>query len=161
VVENEPEATKDTVNPTNNRNTEDVQPQVVQSESPILTSKPVTSPISEHVFALKLLEKLGNPSKFLMPCDFLGMAKCLALADLGASINIMPLFVWKRLSLPDLTPTCMTLELADHLISHPVGVTKDVYVKVGSFDFLADFVVVDFNVDPRVPLILGRSFLKT
>nr|GFA74952.1 reverse transcriptase domain-containing protein [Tanacetum cinerariifolium] len=57
-------------------------------------------------------------------------AECLALADLGASINLMPLSVWNKLSLPDLTPTCMTLELADHSISRPVGVAKDVYVKV-------------------------------
>nr|GFB03021.1 reverse transcriptase domain-containing protein [Tanacetum cinerariifolium] len=64
-------------------------------------------------------------------------------------------------SLPDLTPTCMTLELANRLISCPAGVAEDVYVKVGSFHFLADFVVVDFDVDPRVPLILRRSFLKT
>nr|GEW97642.1 reverse transcriptase domain-containing protein [Tanacetum cinerariifolium] len=221
VMENEPEATKDTVNPTNNRNTEDVQPPVVQSESPALTSEPVTSPVSEpviapvsvpkpnpkssipypskrndernhekannqidkfnqifkdmsfkisfadalilmpkfastlkalirnkeklsemartpfneHCYAVllkKLPEKLGDSGKFLIPCGFLGMAECLALVDLGASINLMPFFVWKRLSLPDLTPTCMTLELADH-----------------------------FDADPRVPLILGISFLKT
>nr|GEZ71936.1 reverse transcriptase domain-containing protein [Tanacetum cinerariifolium] len=68
---------------------------------------------------------------------------------------------WDKLSLPDLTPTCMTLELADRSISCPVGVAKDVYVKVGSFHFSADFVVVDFDADPRVPLILGRSFLMT
>nr|GEZ27935.1 reverse transcriptase domain-containing protein [Tanacetum cinerariifolium] len=89
------------------------------------------------------------------------MAECLALADLGTSINLMPFFMWKRLSLPDLTPTCMALELADRSISHPVGVAEDVYVKVGSFHFLSDFVVVDFDANPRVPLILGRSFLKT
>nr|GFA30937.1 reverse transcriptase domain-containing protein [Tanacetum cinerariifolium] len=103
----------------------------------------------------------GDPGMFLIPCDFLRMAECLALADLGASINLMPLSVWKRLSLPDLTNTCMTLELADHSISHPVRVAEDVYVKVGSFHFPADFVVVDFDADPRVPLILGRSFHKT
>nr|GEU99533.1 reverse transcriptase domain-containing protein [Tanacetum cinerariifolium] len=67
----------------------------------------------------------------------------------------------KRLSLPDLTPTCMTLDLADRLISHLVRVAEDVYVKVGSFHFLADFVVVYFDADLQVPLILGRSFLKT
>nr|GEV64150.1 reverse transcriptase domain-containing protein [Tanacetum cinerariifolium] len=66
-----------------------------------------------------------------------------------------------KLSLPNLSPICMTLELTDHLISHPVGVAEDVFVKVGTFHFLADFVVVDFDADPRVPLILGRSFLKT
>nr|GEZ95638.1 reverse transcriptase domain-containing protein [Tanacetum cinerariifolium] len=59
-----------------------------------------------------------------------GMAECLALVDLGAIINLMPFYVWKRLSLPDLTPTCITLELADRLISRPVGVAEDVYVKV-------------------------------
>nr|GEZ18816.1 reverse transcriptase domain-containing protein [Tanacetum cinerariifolium] len=89
------------------------------------------------------------------------MAKCLALADLGASINLMPYSVWKKLSLPELTPTCITLELADRSISRPVWVAGDIYVKVGSFHFLADFVVVDFDANPRVPLILGKSFLKT
>nr|GEZ04408.1 reverse transcriptase domain-containing protein [Tanacetum cinerariifolium] len=65
------------------------------------------------------------------------------------------------LSLPDLSPMCMTLELADRSISHLVGVAEDVFVKVGTFHFLVDFVVVDFDADPRVPLIPGRSFLKT
>nr|GFC20671.1 reverse transcriptase domain-containing protein [Tanacetum cinerariifolium] len=119
--------------------------------------------LNEHcstVLLKKLSKKFGDPGKFLIPCDFPGMAEWLALADLGASINLMLWSVWKRLSLPDLTPTCMTLELADRLISYPVGVAEDVYVKVGSFYFSADFVVVDFDVDPRVPLILGRSFLK-
>nr|GEX30481.1 reverse transcriptase domain-containing protein [Tanacetum cinerariifolium] len=218
VVEDEPEVTKDTVNPTNNGSTKDVQPQVVKYESLVLTSEPVTSPTSEPVIApvsaqkpnpkssipypsrrnnernqekannhiekfyqifkdmifkisfadslilmpkfastlkalignkeklsemartslnehcsvvllKKLPERLGDPCKFLIPCNFPGMAECLALADLGASINLMPFYVWKRLSLPDLTPTCMTLELTDRLISRPVGVAEDVYVK--------------------------------
>nr|GEY19227.1 reverse transcriptase domain-containing protein [Tanacetum cinerariifolium] len=202
VVENKHEATKDTVNPTNNGNTEDIQPQAVQSKSlvstetiiaPFSASKPnpkasipypsrrndernplirnkdklsemARTPLNEHCSAVllkKLLEKLGDPGKFLIPRDFPSMAECLALADLGASINLMPFSVWKILTLPDLTPTYMTLKLADRSISHPVGVAEDVYVKVGSFHFPADFVVVDFDADPRVPLILGRSFLKT
>ncbi|GJV38825.1 reverse transcriptase domain-containing protein [Tanacetum coccineum] len=90
VVECETEVTKDTVLPTNNESTKDVQPPVVQ-----------------------------------------------------------------------LTPTCMTLELADRSITQPIGIAEDVYVKVGKFKFPADFVVVDFDADPRLPLILGRSFLKT
>nr|GFB50045.1 reverse transcriptase domain-containing protein [Tanacetum cinerariifolium] len=211
VVELETEATKDTVHPTNNRSTKDVQPSVVPIESPILNSEPVVAPIIEPIVApvsatkpnqrpsilypsrlhdqklrdkandqrekffqifkdlnfnisfaealilmpkfcptiktlltnkdklseleknplndhcsvvllKKFLEKLGDPGKFLIPCDFLGMAECLALADLDASINLMPLSVWNKLLLPDL--------------SH-------------------------FDADPRVPLILGRSFLKT
>nr|GEY82152.1 reverse transcriptase domain-containing protein [Tanacetum cinerariifolium] len=109
----------------------------------------------------KLLKKLGDPGKFLILCDFLGMDVCHALADLGASINLMPLSIWKKLSLPELTPTRMTLELADRSITRHKGVAEDVFVKVGKFYFLTDLVVVDFEVDPRVPLILGRSFLRT
>nr|GEV22430.1 reverse transcriptase domain-containing protein [Tanacetum cinerariifolium] len=127
-------------------------------------SEMARTPLNEHcsvVLLKKLPKKLGDLGKFLIPCDFPGMAECLALADLGAIINLMPFFVWKRLSPPDLTPTCMTLELDDCSISCPVGVAEHVYVKVGSFHFSADFVVVDFDADPRVPLILGRSFLKT
>nr|GEZ57824.1 reverse transcriptase domain-containing protein [Tanacetum cinerariifolium] len=129
-VERETEATKDAVHPTNNGSTKDVQPPAVQTESPILNSEPVVAPIIEHVVAL------------------VRMSECLALAVLGASINLMPLSVWNKLSLPDLSLTCMTLELADRLISR-------------TFHFPADFVVVDFDADPRVPLILERSFLKT
>nr|GFB34648.1 hypothetical protein [Tanacetum cinerariifolium] len=109
--------------------------------------------------ALILMPK--DPGKFLIPCEFPGMDECLALADLGASINLMPLSVWKELSLPELTPTCMTLELADRSVSKPIGIAKDVSVKVGMFHFPADFVVVDFKPNLRVPLILRRCFLKT
>nr|GEZ01162.1 reverse transcriptase domain-containing protein [Tanacetum cinerariifolium] len=89
------------------------------------------TPLNEHCSAVllkKLPEKLGDLGKFLIPCDFPGMAKCLALVDLGASINLMPYSVWKRLSLSELTPTCMTLELADRSITSLVGIAKDVYV---------------------------------
>ncbi|GJS85984.1 reverse transcriptase domain-containing protein [Tanacetum coccineum] len=109
----------------------------------------------------KLPEKLGDPGKFLIPCDFLELVECLALADLGASINLMPLSIWKKLSLPELTPTQMILELADRSTTRQVGITEDVFVKVGKFHFLANFVVVDYVVDPRVPLILERPFLRT
>nr|GEX30307.1 reverse transcriptase domain-containing protein [Tanacetum cinerariifolium] len=103
----------------------------------------------------------SSKSKFLIPCDFPGMDVCHALVDLGASINLMPLSIWKKLSLPELTPTRMTLELADRSITRPKGVPEDVFIKVGKFHFPTDFVVVDFEADPRVPLILGRSFLRT
>nr|GEV30913.1 hypothetical protein [Tanacetum cinerariifolium] len=121
-------------------------------------------PLNENCSAIllkKLLEKLGDPGKFLIPCDFLGIDVCHALDDLGASINIMPLSICKKLSLPELTPTRMTLELADRFITRPKGVSEDVFVKVGKFYFPTDFVVVDFDSDPRVRLILGRSFLRT
>ncbi|GJV79609.1 reverse transcriptase domain-containing protein [Tanacetum coccineum] len=109
----------------------------------------------------KLPKKLGDPGKFLIPRDFSKLDECLALADLGASINLMPLSVWKHLLLPKLTMTRMILELADRSTTRPAGIAEDVFVKVGEFYFLANFVVVDYEVDPRVPLILGRPFLRT
>nr|GEZ07480.1 reverse transcriptase domain-containing protein [Tanacetum cinerariifolium] len=109
----------------------------------------------------KLLKKLGDPGKFLIPCDFSGMDVCYALADLGTSKNLMPLLIWKKLSLPELTPNKITLELVDRSITRPKVFAEDVFVKVGKFHFPTDFVVVDFEADPHVPLILERSFLRT
>ncbi|GJW88168.1 reverse transcriptase domain-containing protein [Tanacetum coccineum] len=123
-----------------------------------------STPLNENCSAMllkKLPEKLGDPDKFLIPCDFLELDECLALADLGASINLMPLSVWKHISLSELTSTRMTLELANRSTVIPTGIAEDVFVKVGKFHFLADFVVIDYVVDPRVPLILGRPFLRT
>nr|GEX61633.1 reverse transcriptase domain-containing protein [Tanacetum cinerariifolium] len=203
VVEDEPEATKDTVNPTNNGNTEDVQPQAVQSKSSVLISKPVTSPISKPAIATVSASK-PNP-KALIPYPsrrndernhekannkiekfyqiFKDMSFEISFAD---ALILMPKFASnlkalienkEKLSEMARTPLnehCSAVllkklpeklgdqaKLADRLISRPVGVAEDVYVKVGSFYFSADFVVVDFNADPRVPLILERSFLKT
>nr|GEW14803.1 reverse transcriptase domain-containing protein [Tanacetum cinerariifolium] len=90
-----------------------------------------------------------------------GMDVCHALADLDVSINLMPLSIWKKLSLPKLTPTRMTLELADKSIARTKGLVEDIFVEVGKFHFLTDFVVVNFEADPRVSLILRRSFLRT
>ncbi|GJZ29789.1 reverse transcriptase domain-containing protein [Tanacetum coccineum] len=122
------------------------------------------TPVNENCSAVilkKFPEKLGDPGRFLIPCDFPEMNECLALADLGASINLMPLSIWRELNLPALTKTRMILELADRTISTPTGIAEDVFVKVGTFFFPADFVVVDYVADPRVPLILGRPFLRT
>ncbi|GJZ08116.1 reverse transcriptase domain-containing protein [Tanacetum coccineum] len=122
------------------------------------------TPVNENCSAVilkKLPEKLRDPGKFLIPCDFPKIVECLALADLGASINLMPLSIWKKLSLPELTPTQMILELADRSTTSPSGIAEDVFVKVGKFHFPDDFVVVDYVVDPQVPLIIGRPFLRT
>nr|GEW42217.1 reverse transcriptase domain-containing protein [Tanacetum cinerariifolium] len=187
VVKRETEVTKDTVPPTNNVSIKDVQPPIVQVETQIPNYKPVVAPVVEPVEApvsapkpnpkpsipypsrlrdQKLRDKANDQKeKFFQIFQDLNfnirMDECLALADLGTSINLMPLSVWNKLSIPKLSPTCMTLKLGDRLISRPVGVAKDIFVKVGTFRFLGDFVVVDFDVDPRVPLILERSFLNT
>ncbi|GJT64190.1 reverse transcriptase domain-containing protein [Tanacetum coccineum] len=121
------------------------------------------TPVSENCSAVilkKLPKKLGDPGKFLIPCGFSEL-KCKALADLGASINLMPLLVWKKLGLPELISTRMTLELANRDICTPKGIARDVFVSVGKFTFPADFFIVDYESNPRVSLILGRPFLRT
>nr|GEV88232.1 reverse transcriptase domain-containing protein [Tanacetum cinerariifolium] len=120
-------------------------------------------PLNENCSAVilkKLPEKLGDPGKFLISYGFIEL-KCKALADLGASINLMPLSVWKKLGLLELISTRMTLEQANRAICTPAGIARDVFVSVGKFTFPADFVIVDYESDPRVPLILGRPFLRT
>ncbi|GKD36348.1 reverse transcriptase domain-containing protein [Tanacetum coccineum] len=121
------------------------------------------TPVNENCSAVilkKFPEKLGDPNKFLIPCDFPKLVECLALANLGTSINLMPLSIWKKFSLPELSPTQMILEIADRSTTSPSGIAKYVFVKVGKFHFPADFVVVDYVDDPRVSLILGRPFLR-
>nr|GFA24544.1 reverse transcriptase domain-containing protein [Tanacetum cinerariifolium] len=122
------------------------------------------TPLNENCSAIvlkKLPEKLGDPGRFLIPCDFIGLDNCVALADLRESINLMPLSIWKKLRLPTLNDTKMVLELADRTISKPTGVAENVFVKVDKFYFPADFIVLDFVANPRVLLILGRPFLST
>nr|GEY41317.1 hypothetical protein [Tanacetum cinerariifolium] len=110
------------------------------------------TPLNENCSAVllkKLQEKLGDPGRFLIPCDFTEFNNCLALADLGECINLMPLSIWKKLRLPTRNDMKMVLELADRTISKPTGVAENVFVKVGKFYFPADFVVHDFIADPR------------
>nr|GEX25655.1 hypothetical protein [Tanacetum cinerariifolium] len=113
------------------------------------------TPLNENCSAVilkKLPEKLRDPGKFLNPCGFSEL-KCKALANLGASINLMPLSVWKKLGLPELIPTRMTLKLANRAICTPVEIARDVFVPVGKFTFPSDFVIVDYESDPRTALI--------
>nr|GEV61383.1 hypothetical protein [Tanacetum cinerariifolium] len=121
------------------------------------------TPLNENCSAVilkKLPEKLRDPGKFLILCGFSEL-KCKALANLGASINLMPLLVWKKLGLPELISTRMTLELANRAICTPAGIARDVFVPVSKFTFPAYFVVVDYESNPRVPFILERPFLRT
>nr|GEV84726.1 reverse transcriptase domain-containing protein [Tanacetum cinerariifolium] len=93
-----------------------------------------TTPVNKNcsvVILKKLLEKLGDPGKFLIPCDFSEFDECLAHADLGANINLMPLSIWKKLSFPELTSTQMILELADRSTTRPAGIAKKLLEKLG------------------------------
>ncbi|GKD15313.1 reverse transcriptase domain-containing protein, partial [Tanacetum coccineum] len=101
-----------------------------------------------------------DPDNFI-PCALQELDRTSALADSGASINLLPHFIYKQLGLEALTLTRMTLELANRSISHPMGIAEDIVVRVDGFTFIADFVMVNFESDPRVPIILGRPFLRT
>ncbi|GJW71704.1 reverse transcriptase domain-containing protein [Tanacetum coccineum] len=120
------------------------------------------TPVNENCSAVilkKFPEKLGDPGRFLIPCDFPEMNECLALADLGASINLMPLSIWKELNLPALTKTRMILELADRTISTPTGIAEDVFVKVGTGNPTS---TSDLTIDSRSPSLTpfgGSDFL--
>nr|GEW11736.1 reverse transcriptase domain-containing protein [Tanacetum cinerariifolium] len=135
-------------------------PQSINPEVDERVEETFTDPDLADGYPKKLPEKLRDPKKFIISCGFSEL-KCKALADLGASINLTPLSVWKKLGLLELIPTRMTLELANRAIYTLAGIARDVFVLVGKFTFPADFVIVDYESDPKVPLILERPFLRT
>ncbi|KAG2381148.1 uncharacterized protein HKW66_Vig0254650 [Vigna angularis] len=105
--------------------------------------------------------KFKDPGSFTIPCTIGNLAIGKALIDLGASINLMPLSMFRKIGELDLKPTRMTLQLADRSIKYPHGVVEDVLVKVDKFVFPVDFVIMEMEEDTEVPLILGRPFMKT
>ena len=111
------------------------------------------------VIQQKLPAKMKDPGSFTIPCSIGNYEFKKALYDFGASINLMPLLVVKRLSLGELTPTAITLQMADRSMAQPEGVLEDVLVKVGKFIFPVDFVIMKMEEDTQVPLLLGRPFL--
>lgn len=113
------------------------------------------------VLQKKLPPKLRDPGSFTIPCTIGSIEEMKALCDLGASINLMPLSVFRRLQLGEAKPTTVTLQLADRSLTHPRGIIEDVLVKVDKFIFPADFIILDMEEDLNVPIILGRPFLAT
>ena len=105
--------------------------------------------------------KMQDPSSFTIPCTIGNSEMGKALCDFGANINLTSLSVVKRLSLGELTPTAMTLQMVDITLAQLEGILEDVLIKVGKFIFLVDFVVIDIEEDKQVPLLLGRPFLAT
>ena len=113
------------------------------------------------VIQKSLSAKMKDPGSFTIPCSIGKYEFKEALCDSGASINLMPLSVVQRLSLGELTPTAITLQMADRSMAQPEGVLEDVLVKVGKFIFLVDFVIIKMEEDTQIPLLLGRPFLAT
>ncbi|GJY15996.1 reverse transcriptase domain-containing protein [Tanacetum coccineum] len=107
----------------------------------------------------KVSPKLGDPGSFLIPCNFNKTFSCNALADLGASINLMPYSLYAKLSLETLKPTKMSVRLADRSFQYPVGIVDNMVVEVGKFTFPTDFVILKMEEDSKVPFFLERLFL--
>ncbi|GJX55037.1 reverse transcriptase domain-containing protein [Tanacetum coccineum] len=116
---------------------------------------------SSAILQNKVPPKLGDPESFLIPCNFNKAFSCNALADLGASINLMPYSLYVKLSLETLKPTKMSVRLADRSFQYLVRIAENMLVEVGKLTFPADFVILETEEDIKVPLILGRPFLHT
>ena len=127
------------------------------AEEGIMSPIPTCSAVIQN----SLPEKMQDPGIFTIPCEIGHADVGKALCDYGASINLMPLFVAKILSLGELTPTTMTLQMTNRTLTHPEGILEDVLIKVGKFVFLVDFVVIDIKEDKQVPLLIGRPFSAT
>ena len=109
----------------------------------------------------KLPQKLKDPSSFTIPYKIGNSIFEITLCDLGASINLMSLSIFKRLGLGEARPTTVTVQLADRSLKHPWVVIEDVLVKVDKFIFPTNFIVLDMEEDKEIPIILGRPFLAT
>ena len=104
---------------------------------------------------------MKDPGSFTIPCTIGEFEFQKALCDSSANINLMPYSVAKKLSLGEITPTTVTLQMADITLAKPEGIIEDVLIKVGKFIFPADFIKLDMEEDSQVPLLLGRPFLAT
>lgn len=109
----------------------------------------------------KLPPKLKDLGCFTIPYN-IGATYCgKALCDLGASINLMPMSILRKLRIGEVRLTMFTFELVDRSLAHLEGKIEDILVRVEKFIFPTDFVIIDFEVDKEVPIILGRPFLAT
>ncbi|XP_020258189.1 uncharacterized protein LOC109834561 [Asparagus officinalis] len=109
----------------------------------------------------KLPPKLKDPGSFSIPCVIGNVSINRALCDLGASVSLMPMSIYKKLGIGDLKPTTISLQLADRSVKYPVGILEDVPIQVGKFFIPVDFVILEIEEDSNIPIILGRPFLAT
>ncbi|XP_038887179.1 uncharacterized protein LOC120077367 [Benincasa hispida] len=106
-------------------------------------------------------KKLKDPESFTLPYSIGRKEVGNALCDLGASINLMPLSIFRKLRIGEERPTTITLQLVDRSIMHPEGKIEDVHVQVDKFIFLTNFIILDYKADTDVPIISGCPFLAT
>ncbi|GKC16316.1 DNA-directed DNA polymerase, partial [Tanacetum coccineum] len=109
----------------------------------------------------RIPSKEKDPKSFTIPCRVGDLHIKNALANLGASISLMPYVMYKKLGIGEPKPTRISLELADRSIQYPIGIAENMLIKVDKFDLPIDFVILDMPEDSRIPSILGRPFLAT
>ena len=121
-------------------------------------------PLNEECSAIlknKIPLKDKDPGSFTIPISIGGKKLGRALCDLGSSINLMPLSIYKKLGIGEARPTTVALQLAGRSFTHPEGKIEDILIQVDKFIFPADFIILDYEADHDVPIILERPFLKT
>jgi len=127
----------------------------------IENTKIITSTKESNAILKKLPPKLRDPSSFSIPCVIGSETIDKAMCDLGASVSLFPLSLFKRISIGELKPTEMALKQVDCTTVHPIRFVEDIPVKIEGIYIPADFMVVDIDEDPQVPILLGRPFLAT
>ncbi|XP_022158600.1 uncharacterized protein LOC111025057 [Momordica charantia] len=113
------------------------------------------------ILTSKIPSMMKDPESFTIPVSIGGQKIGLALCDLGASINLMPLLIYNKLGIGEARPTTVTLQLTDRSSTYLEGKIEDFLVQVDKFIFPADFIILDYDADKKVSIILGRSFLAT
>ncbi|XP_050888585.1 uncharacterized protein LOC127093717 [Lathyrus oleraceus] len=110
---------------------------------------------------MKIPMKKKDRGAVTIPCTIGDRSFKKALIDLGASVSLMSLSIYKKLGIGAMQDTRMTLQFADHLIKKPYGIVEDVLVKIDKFVIPMDFVILEMPEDEEIPLILGTPFLET
>ena len=111
------------------------------------------------VLQKKLPQKLKDLESFTIHCNIGSLNDTRALCDLGASINLLPLSIYRKLDIGEVQPNTITLQLANRSLAYPRGIVEDVLIRVDKFIFPVDFVVLGMEEDSEIPIILGRPFL--
>ncbi|XP_010541792.1 PREDICTED: uncharacterized protein LOC104815174 [Tarenaya hassleriana] len=134
---------------------------ILEKKRTIETEAVTLSPKCSDILKHELPPKMTDPGSFSIPCKLGNVTIDRALCDLGTSVSLLPLSIYKKLNVGELKPTRMTLQLMDRSIKYPLGILEDVPLNVGDFYVPVGFVVMDMNEDTRIPIILDRPFLNT
>ncbi|XP_050897326.1 uncharacterized protein LOC127104167 [Lathyrus oleraceus] len=121
----------------------------------------LTETCSAILQGIKILIKKKDRGVMTIPCTIGDRSFNKALINLGASVSLMPLYIYKKLGIGVVQDTRVTLQFIDHLVKKPYGIVEGILVKIDKFVFPMDFVILEMPEDEEIPLILARLFLET